>query len=106
MSAELDDFTLTFTKPVDADTASDPASYSMEAWTYILQSGYGSPEVDQATPVIKSAKVSTDRKSVRLIIDGLVRGHVHHLKATKVKSASGEKLWHPEAFYSLNEIPK
>jgi hypothetical protein len=94
-----------FTAPVDAKTAADPASYSMDAWTYILQGSYGSPEVDQATPVIKSAKVSDDGKSVRLTIEGLVRGHVHHLLAPGVKSATGQALWHPEAFYTLNEIP-
>ncbi len=106
MKAEPDGFTLTFTGPVDPGTASKTDSYSMEAWTYILQSKYGSPEVDQATPVIKSAKVSSDNKSVRLTIDGLVRGHVHHLQAPGVTSASGGKLWHPEAFYTLNEIPE
>jgi hypothetical protein len=106
MYAEPDGFSLTFTEPVDEKTAADPASYSMEAWTYIYHKDYGSPEVDKTTPTIKSATVSADKKSVRLVIDGLVRGHVHHLKAPGVKSASGSKLWHPEAFYTLNEIPK
>ncbi len=106
MSAQPDGFTLTFTEPLDPASAANPASYSMEAWTYILQKGYGSPEVDKATPIIKSASVAADGKSVRLVIEGLVRGHVHHLKAPGVKSASGLTLWHPDAFYTLNEIPK
>lgn len=106
MNAQPDGFTLTFTEPVDPAAAANPASYSMAAWTYILQKGYGSPEVDKATPVVKSATVAPDGKSVRLVIDGLVRGHVHHLKAPGVKSASGLTLWHPQAFYTLNEIPK
>lgn len=106
MSAQPDGFTLTFTEPVDPAAAANPASYSMEAWTYILQKSYGSPEVDKATPIVKSATVAADGKSVRLVIDGLVRGHVHHLKAPGVKSTSGLTLWHPEAFYTLNEIPR
>ncbi len=105
MEAEPDGFTLTFTEPVDEASAANPASYSMAAWTYILQSKYGSPEVDQATPTIQTAKLSADKKSVRLTINGLVRGHVHHLKSTGVKSKSGQALWHPDAFYTLNEIP-
>lgn len=105
MQAERDGFALTFTEAVDEKAASDPASYSMAAWTYILQSGYGSPEVDQATPVIKKAVVSSDKKAVRLTIEGLVRGHVHQLLLPGVKSSSGGSLWHPEAFYTLNEIP-
>ncbi|MEP2774335.1 MAG: hypothetical protein ABJQ29_17150 [Luteolibacter sp.] len=106
MTAEPDGFTLTFTEPVDETSAADPASYSMEAWTYILQKGYGSPEVDQATPIVKSATVSADKTSVLLTIEGLVRGHVHHLSAPGVKSTSGHPLWHNEAWYTLNEIPK
>ena len=106
MTANSDGFTLNFTEPVDAASAENPKSYSMKAWTYILQSEYGSPEVDDANPSIISATVSTDKKSVRLKIDGLVRGHVHHLASKGVKSSSGSTLWHPDAYYTLNEIPK
>jgi hypothetical protein len=106
MTANKDGFTLTFTEPVDPATAGDPKSYAMDAFTYIYQSKYGSPEVDQATPKITAATVSPDKKSVRLRIDGLVRGHVHHLLSQGVKSASGRNLWHPDAYYTLNEIPK
>jgi len=106
MTANPDGFTLNFTEPVDPGTAGNPSSYSMKAWTYILQSGYGSPEVDQATPQITAATVSADRKSVRLKINDLVRGHVHHLSSQGVRSATGQTLWHPEAYYTLNEIPQ
>ncbi len=91
MFAKPDGFVLNFTEPLDEKTATDPASYSMEAWTYILQKGYGSPEVDQATPVIKKAELSPDKKSVKLTIEGLVRGHVHHLDSSGVKSAIRRK---------------
>lgn len=106
MKANPDGFTLTFTEPVDPATAGSPDSYAMSAWTYILQSGYGSPEVDPATPEITAATVSRDGLSVRLTIDGLVKGHVHHLRAPGVKSRSGASLHHAEAWYTLNEIPK
>ena len=106
MSALKDGFELTFTEPVDPATAGKPESYAMDAWTYIYQAAYGSPEVDQATPKITAADVSADGKKVRLKIDGLVQGHVHHLEAKGVTSKSGGKLWHPEAWYTLNEIPR
>lgn len=105
MSAEPDGFTLEFTESVDPETAGDIASYGMKTWTYIYQSDYGSPEVDKSTPVIKSATVSEDGKSVRLVVEGLVRGNVHHLDSSGVKSASGSALWHTDAYYTLNEIP-
>jgi len=106
MTATSDGFELTFTSPVDPATAGNPASYGMEAWTYIYQSGYGSPEVDQATPKVTAASVSADKTKVRLKVDGRVQGLVHHLIANGVKSASGTGLWHPEGWYTLNEIPK
>jgi len=105
MTANSDGFTLKFTDPVDPTSAGDPATYQMDAWTYIYQSSYGSPEVDQTTPKVTAATVSDDRKSVRLKIDGLVKGHVHHLNAPNLKSNSGSTLWHSEAWYTLNEIP-
>ena len=106
MTANKDGFTLNFTESVDPTTAGNLASYAMAAWTYIYQSDYGSPEVDQATPKITAATVSQDKKSVRLKIDGLVRGHVHHLTAKGVTSANAQPLWHADAYYTLNEIPK
>lgn len=106
MTANPDGFTLTFTSPVNPDTAGNPASYSMGAFTYIYQSEYGSPEVDATTPVVTAAKVAADGKSVRIKVDGRVRGNVHHLVAKGVTSKNGETLWHPEAWYTLNEIPR
>ena len=106
MSARSDGFELTFTEPVDPATAGNAESYTMAAWTYVYQADYGSPEVDQATPKVTSATVSADGKKVRLKVEGLVRGHVHHLKAMGVRSGDGGKLWHPDAWYTLNEIPR
>jgi hypothetical protein len=106
MRAKSDGFELTFTEPVDPKTAGDLASYSMEAWTYIYQSGYGSPEVDKVTPKITAADVSADGKSVRLKVEPLTKGHVHALTAAGVRSASAKPLLHNVGFYTLNEIPQ
>ena len=105
ISAKNDGFEVTFTQPVDAATAGSVASYAMDTFTYIYQSSYGSPEVDQTEPKIKSATVSADGLKVKLVVEGLVRGHIHHLVAAGVKSKSGDELWHNEGWYTLNEIP-
>ncbi|NNM30073.1 MAG: hypothetical protein HKO57_11160 [Akkermansiaceae bacterium] len=105
MRARPDGFEVTFTEELDPATAGDPASWKMQAWTYIYRSKYGSPEVDHAEPVVVAAAVANDRKSVRLKIEGLVKGHVHNLKAPGVRSKDGRELWHPSAYYTLNEIP-
>lgn len=105
ISAKTDGFEVTFTQPVDAVAAADVKSYALDTFTYIYQSAYGSPEVDQTTPTVKSATVSADGLKVRLVVDGLERGHVHHLVVGDVKAKSGDTLWHSEGWYTLNEIP-
>jgi hypothetical protein len=105
IKAQKDGFNLTFTEPVDAASAANVASYKSEAWTYIYQSSYGSPEVDKVTPVVESATVSADGKSVRLKLSPLTKGHVHMIEFPGVKSKSGTGLLHPKVYYTLNEIP-
>jgi hypothetical protein len=100
-----DGFELTFTEPVDAATAGSVDSYQYRTFTYIYQSSYGSPEVDETKPAIESATVSADRRSVRLKT-GLNIGHLHELKPVGLRSADGKPLLHPLAYYTLNEIPK
>lgn len=105
MNALNDGFKLTFTHKVDPKTAGSLDSYKMEAFTYIYQSGYGSPEVDKLEPKVTGAKVSEDGMSVVLTVDKLTEGHVHELAMDGVKSAAGKPLLHAKAYYTLNEIP-
>lgn len=94
---------LVFTQPVDPTTAADPASYQMAAWTYIYKSSYGSPQVDQAEPQIVKAQVSEDGLTVKLTVKDRVKGHVHELDSTALKSRAGKGLWHPKCYYTINE---
>lgn len=106
MRALSDGFELTFTKPIDPASATD-ASFKMEAYTYIYQKAYGSPEVDQVTPVVTVASVSKDGLSLKLKVEPLTKGHVHELHAKGLKEKeSGNSLLHQEAYYTLNEIPE
>ncbi len=106
MKAKPDGFELIFTEPVDPNTAADPASYTMETYTYIYQETYGSPEVDQTKPAIKSITLSPDHRSARLVLSELAEGHVHELHAAGVRSAKGEPLLHDAAYYTLFYLPK
>jgi len=99
-------FKLTFTQEIDEVSAANLASYEMKAWTYIYQKSYGSPEVDKVKLKITKAVVSEDKFSVELEVSGWVQGHVHHLNAKGLKSADGKRLWHQDAYYTLNEIPR
>jgi glucose/arabinose dehydrogenase len=105
IQARPDGFQLGFTQPVDEKTASDPASYKVATHAYIYHATYGSPEVDQTDPKVEKAIVSADRKSVRLVVGPLKKGHVHSLTMAGVRSLEGAPLLHNEAFYTLNYIP-
>jgi hypothetical protein len=43
---------------------------------------------------------------VRLVVDGLVLGHVHAFDLTGLASKDGEELLHTQAYYTVNRIPK
>lgn len=106
MRARPDGFVVSFTKPIDPASAQDLSGYETRAFTYALHGGYGSPEIDTITPKIDAVQVSADRKSIHLKVSKRKRGHVHFFKLGGLKSADGETLWHPDVYYTLNEIPK
>jgi len=105
MSATAGGFRLRFTKPVDPETAID-ASFAMKAYTYVYRKDYGSPEVDGLEPEVTVAEVAPDGMSLVLSVSPLTKGHVHELHAKGLRSSDGVPLLHPEAYYTLNEIPE
>ncbi|MFP6678435.1 MAG: hypothetical protein VB878_25325 [Pirellulaceae bacterium] len=105
MKAKRDGFVLTFTRAVDAESATKLASYGLQTYTYIYQSSYGSPEVDHTTPEITAAEVADDRLSLRLRIKGMQEGHVHELQMNGLRDFTGNPLLHAEAYYTLNYLP-
>lgn len=106
MRAKPNGFELTFTHEINPDTAKTPSSYSMKAYTYIYRADYGSPVVDNTAIKITDVKVGRDRKSVRVTLDKLIKGHIHELHLEGVRSAGGLPVLHPVGYYTLNEIPK
>jgi hypothetical protein len=105
MRARPDGFELLFTEPVDAESAAKIETWKFNTWCYIFQSSYGSPEVDHKQPTVTAAVVSPDRRSVRLTLNELSRGHIHELRVDGLKSASATPLLHPTAYYTLHYIP-
>jgi hypothetical protein len=99
-------FRLTFTKPLDAATAKKLDAYAVRSFTYVYHSTYGSPEVDQRAEKGTRVAVATDRKSVSLAVPDLHRGRVYDIRLNGVKSADGEAVLHPEAYYTVNELVK
>ena len=107
MRVRPDGFRLEFTRPVDAKTASNIASWRLESYTYRLHSDYGSGEMDKLNLRVTSVVVAADRKTVDLRVNGLrAGGYVHELHADGVRDVKGEKLLHSEAYYTLVEMPR
>lgn len=106
MRAKPDGFELVFTEPVDPKTAGDVKAYSMKSYTYLYSGAYGSDEIETKPHAIRSATVSEDGLSVRLRVDGLRPIFVHELRAEGLRSAKGAALHFPDAYYTLNRIPK
>jgi glucose/arabinose dehydrogenase len=105
MHVNADGFTLQFTQPVDVSTAKALNAYTLETYTHHYHSVYGSPELETQEHKITSAQVSPDGRSVRLVVDHLVRGHIHELHLPGVRNQKGEPLLHDVAYYTLNVIP-
>jgi hypothetical protein len=100
-----DGFQLTFTKPVDPEMAARPESYTLTTYTHKYAAGYGSPEVDHTTPLVKSARVSEDGLRVTLAIKGIQEGHMHDFDLGAIRDPDGQGLLHTRAYYTVNEIP-
>jgi hypothetical protein len=98
-------FDLLFTKPLDPK-AVRPESFVLKSFTYVYASQYGYPETDTRPEKVMAATVSADGRRVSLAVPGRRKGRVYDLRLTGVRSAAGDEVLHPEAYYTLNELPK
>jgi hypothetical protein len=101
-----DGFQVDFTLPVDVALAAVPTNYRLGSFTHIYQEDYGSPEVDQTVPRVTAARPSADGRTVRLVVDGMMLGHVHEFDLSALRSTAGLPLLHHHAYYTVNRIPK
>ena len=101
-----DGFRIDFTVPVDKALAAVPANYRLGSFTHVYHEDYGSPEVDRTVPRVTAVRASDDGRSVQLVVDGMVLGHVHEFDLGALRSAAGLPLLHQHAYYTVNRIPK
>jgi glucose/arabinose dehydrogenase len=106
MKLTKDGFDLTFTKPLDAKTAEKLDAYNLSSFTHNYWGTYGSPEEDTRAEKIKAVKVSEDRKSVSLSVEGLRVGRIYEVNLGGVKSEDGDSVLHPVGYYTLNDLVK
>ncbi|MEM9545556.1 MAG: family 16 glycoside hydrolase [Bacteroidota bacterium] len=96
-----------FTEALEPGDGWQTDSYEVMQWYYLPTIEYGGPKMDNRKLNVRSATVSEDRKKVFLEIDGIKEGHVVYLRLKdKFISSSGNSLWSPECWYTMNKIPK
>ena len=104
MRLKRDGFELTFTKPVDARSASDPRNYSMTRYYYLYHSTYGSPKTDVTPVPVESVSLSEDAMRVSLEVRDLQEGWLYDLRPGSIQSVDGEALVTGMVAYTLNRL--
>ncbi|VTR98574.1 DUF7133 domain-containing protein [Tuwongella immobilis] len=97
-------FDLTFTKPIQANTAATDKPYGLTSYTYNYFSNYGSPEVDRRNETVSAVRVGKDGKSVSIDVPNLKVGRVYEFRIDGILATDGESLLHPEGYYTLNHL--
>src|SRR5690606_6814880 len=106
VKAKPDGFEIEFTKPIDKKSAEDLTSYMISSYTYKYFPVYGSPPVKSMDHEILGVEVSEDARTVRVAINNPQQYHVHKISLPGIREASNShELVHPDAYYTLNEIP-
>lgn len=106
VTAKADGFEIAFTKPVDRESAEDLDSYTGRSFVYKYHPVYGSPTINDEALKIKGVKVSEDGMKVRVVVENPRQYYIHQLNVTGITSEEGEKVLHPAAYYTLNNIPE
>ena len=106
VTAKPDGFEIRFTEPLAAGSGNSSDQYMIQQWWYQPTKNYGGPKMGLETLKINTVEVSPDGTKVHLEIPGLKTKHVVYFRLTdELKSATGQKLWSTETWYTLNNIP-
>ena len=113
VKALADGFELSFTHPVDRESAKAIDGFDVWQYKYKFHKTYGSPEFDHEgkkdsfTVIdLKGTSVSKDGLKVTLRLDNWKTGYVTAVRGLDIRSKSGAKLWHDTFYYTLNRIPR
>lgn len=68
LAATTNGVVITFTEPIDAQSASDPKNYLVDTWGLKRSANYGSERYDEASLRVTHATLASDRRSVILEI--------------------------------------
>ncbi len=101
-------FELHFTKPIHPSVKVTPRTVRARRWWYRYGIRYGSPRYEEIDVPIQLAQLSADRKSIRLMLPMKTYKNciVYYFNVGKLKSADGDEVAHPEAWYTIQRLWK
>lgn len=97
-------FTLTFTKPVDPETAGKPETYALSTFQYNYSHVYNAGVRDRHELKVTAVKLADDGLSATLSVDGLKTDYVVLLDYTKLRAPDGSKPPFGKAWYTINKL--
>jgi hypothetical protein len=98
-------FDLVFTQPVDLLAGQKLETYTVKSFTHYYWSTYGCPEIDTRVESVTKVSLSKDGKTVSLAVGDLRPGRIYELRLEGLRNTAGEPVLHPEAYYTLNQLP-
>ncbi len=107
-----------FTQPLAVGDGWDKDAWFIQQWRYEPSPDYGGDKLDLTELPVISSNVSEDRRRVFLQLQGMLPGHVLHLRVDDALRAdrndhtpagarpdASARLWSTEAWITVNRIP-
>jgi hypothetical protein len=98
-------FRVDFTEPLSA-AAADPASWSVEHYTYAYHIAYGSPQMEKGTLTPIRVQLSNGNRTAEIDLPVLKENFVYDLHLEALRSESGNAPLNGRLAYTLRKIPK
>lgn len=104
MSLTSTGFDLTFTQPVDENTALNPENYKFRNYYYEYHAKYGSDLFDVQSVQVSNIRISSDKKKVSITLASLKAERIYELQLGDIRSSSGTALANHFISYTLNKL--
>lgn len=101
---QSDGFAIQFTKPLATEVELTAKDIQIEQFGFHYWATYGSPKIDREILRVDSIDLNSDRREIRLKLDGLKTERVCRISLPHLLSADGDHLLHVDAFYTINNL--
>jgi len=97
-------FDLVFTRPLEADSASQAGSYPAQRYYYEYHAAPGAKQLELENITPKTVTVSEDRTKVTIEFDPLTPWRLYQFDLKALKAEDGAPIANPLVIYTLNHL--